>query len=107
MGILIEFCLPRVFKLDLVSLFIRVVCFVTVFIFVPFIDKVIFSFPYCFPIYIIKLIFNSIASKKIIAQECIVLVCTVALRMSMVEANISYHGFLQSSFIFCTLKVLS
>ena len=44
-GILIELFLPRAFKYDLVSLFVRVVYSITIFTFVAFIDMVLLSSP--------------------------------------------------------------
>ena len=51
-GVLIELCLPRVFKQDNVSLLIHVIYSITILTFVAFINKVLFSFPDHFPVYV-------------------------------------------------------
>ena len=56
-GVLIEFCLPRIFKKDLVSLFVCVIYFITIFIFVALINEVLFLFPDCFQVYVMMLIY--------------------------------------------------
>ena len=61
-SVLIKFCFPRVFKQELVSLFIRVIYNI---MFVAFIDKFLFLFPDYFPVYI------ETSIQKRIGQECI------------------------------------
>ena len=62
-GVLIEFFLSRVFKQDLVSLFLRVIYLISIFKFVAFIDKVSFLFPDCFPVNFVTSIYYWITSK--------------------------------------------
>ena len=92
-GVLIEFYLPCIFKLDLVSLFVHVTYSITVFTFIAFIDNVLFSF------FIISQ--STLWCQFIIewrqniswAGVYWVLVCTIALRANMVESNILSNGF--------------
>ena len=69
--------------------------------FVAFIDKILFSFPDYFPVYVMV----PISYKDLLGKSVLQVVCTVALRANMVEANIPPHGFLSSSTMLCTSKV--
>ena len=60
---LIDFFFPWIFQLDLVTLFVRVIYLITIYMFIVFINEVLFSFPDYFPVYVMTLIYNWIAFK--------------------------------------------
>ena len=87
-------------------MFICVVYLDTIFMFVAFIDKVLFSFLIVSQFMLRRqFIIDLRPNINWIGVYCAV-VYTVALRANIVEANIlPSHGFMSSSTMFCTLKV--
>ena len=63
-GVLIKFYLSINLNKGLISLFIRVIYSIMTYIFVAFVDKVLFSYPDCFPVYVMTSIYYWIASKN-------------------------------------------